>query len=62
MWSLLLLGVAALTVSVAVIPHSAGAIAGLLAVGAALVAVFIVVDRRASAAVLPRKAFLNPVR
>lgn len=56
-WSLLLLGVAALTISVAVIPHGAGAIAGLLAVGAALVVVFIVVDHRASATVLPRMAF-----
>ena len=56
-WSLLLLGVAALTVSAAVIPHSAAVIAGLLAAGAVLVAVFLVVDRRATAAVLPRKAF-----
>ncbi|MCV7179797.1 MFS transporter [Mycolicibacterium sphagni] len=56
-WSLLLLGLAALAVSGAVIPHSAVAIAGLLAVGVILVVVFIVVDRRASAAVLPRKAF-----
>jgi MFS family permease len=55
--SLLLLGLAALAVSVAVLPHSAAAIAGLLAVGAALVLVFILVDRRVSAAVLPRKAF-----
>ena len=47
-WSLLLLGLAALAVSVAVIPHSAAAIAGLLAVGVVLVLVFIVVDRRAS--------------
>lgn len=56
-WSLLLLGVAALAVSVAVIPHDAAAIGGLLAVGAVLVGVFVTVDRRASAAVLPRKAF-----
>ncbi|WP_319436566.1 MFS transporter [Mycobacterium sp. RTGN5] len=55
--SLLLLGMAALAVSVAVLPHSATAIAGLLAVGVALVVVFFVVDRRVSAAVLPRKAF-----
>ncbi|BBY67328.1 MFS transporter [Mycolicibacterium helvum] len=55
--SLLLLGMAALAVSVAVIPHSAAAIGGLLAVGVTLVLVFIVVDRRVSAAVLPRKAF-----
>lgn len=56
-WSLLLLGVAALAVSAAVIPHDAAAIAGLLVVGAVLVGVFVTVDRRASAAVLPRKAF-----
>ncbi len=56
-WSLLLLGVAALTVSAAVIPHSAAAIAGLLAASAVLVAVFLFVDRRVTAAVLPRKAF-----
>jgi MFS family permease len=56
-WSLLLLGVAALMVSSAVIPHGAAAIAGLLAVGAMLVAVFFVVDRRSQATVLPRKAF-----
>ncbi|MBB3754430.1 MFS family permease [Mycolicibacterium sp. BK634] len=55
--SLLLLGMAALAVSVAAIPHSALAIAGLLAVGVVLVVIFVVVDRRASAAVLPRKAF-----
>lgn len=56
-WSLLLLGVAALAVSVAVIPHDAATIAGLLVVGAVLVGVFVTVDHRASAAVLPRKAF-----
>jgi len=55
--SLLLLGMAALAVSVAVIPHSAAAIGGLLAVGVVLVLVFVIVDRRVSAAVLPRKAF-----
>lgn len=56
-WSLLLLGVAALAVSVAVIPRSAAAIVVLLAVGVVLVGVFVAVDRRVSAAVLPRKAF-----
>ncbi|BBY61132.1 MFS transporter [Mycolicibacterium sarraceniae] len=55
--SLFSLGLAALAVSGAVIPHSTAAIAGLLALGVALVLVFIVVDRRASAAVLPRMAF-----
>ena len=55
--SLLLLGVAALAVSGAAIPHSAVTIGALLALGVALVLVFVVVDRRVSAAVLPRKAF-----
>lgn len=56
-WSLLLLGVAALAVSAAAIPRNPGVIAGLLAVGVALIAAFIVVDRRLTAAVLPRMAF-----
>ena len=56
-WSLLLLGAAALAVSVAGIPHDARATAALLALGAALVAVFLFVDRRLSAAVLPPSAF-----
>ncbi|TGD88538.1 MFS transporter [Mycolicibacterium sp. CH28] len=56
-WSLLLLGLAALTVSGAAIPHNPAVIGGLLAVGAALALVFVVVDRQVSAAVLPRKAF-----
>lgn len=56
-WSLLLLGSAALTISVAGVPrHMAWTIA-LVALGAVLVAVFLVVDRRAGAAVLPPKAF-----
>jgi MFS family permease len=56
-WSLLLLGTAALAVSVAAIPHNAAATAALLAVGAALVGVFVIVDRRMSAAVLPPSTF-----
>jgi MFS family permease len=56
-WSLLLLGAAALAVSVAGIPHDGRATAALLVVGAALVALFILVDRRRSAAVLPPSAF-----
>jgi hypothetical protein len=56
-WSLLLLGAAALAVSVAGIPHDARATAGLLALGAALVAVFVYVDRRLPAAVLPPSTF-----
>ena len=56
-WSLLLLGSAALAVSIAGVPRSAVWTAALLAVGAALVAVFLVVDRRTAAAVLPPTAF-----
>lgn len=56
-WSLLLLGGAALAVSVAGVPHDARATAALLALGAALVAVFLYVDRRLPAAVLPPSAF-----
>ncbi len=56
-WSLLLLGTAALAVSVAGIPHDVRATAALLALGAALVAVFIYVDRRLPAAVLPPSTF-----
>jgi MFS family permease len=56
-WSLLLLGAAALAVSVAGIPHDWRATVALLALGAALVAVFIFVDRRLPAAVLPPSTF-----
>lgn len=56
-WSLLLLGAAALLVSVAGIPHDARATVGLVAAGFALVAVFVVVDRRVDASVLPPSAF-----
>ena len=56
-WSLLLLGAAALAVSVAGIPHDWRATVALLALGAALVAVFIYVDRRLPAAVLPPSTF-----
>jgi MFS family permease len=56
-WSLLLLGAAALAVSVAGIPHDVRATAALLALGAALVAVFVYVDRRLKAAVLPPSTF-----
>lgn len=56
-WSLVLLGSAALAVSAAAIPRNPAVIAVLLGVGVLLVAAFIVVDRRLSAAVLPRKAF-----
>ena len=56
-WSLLLLGSAALAVSVAGVPRSAVWTAALLAAGAGLVAVFLVVDRRTAATVLPPTAF-----
>jgi hypothetical protein len=56
-WSLLLLGTAALTISVAQVPHNSVATAGLLAASVLLVAVFVVVDRRMSVAVLPSGAF-----
>ncbi len=55
--SLLLLGGAALTVSVAGIPHDPRATAGLLVLGAAIVAIFLVADRRLGASVLPPSAF-----
>ena len=55
--SLLLLGVAALVVSVAGIPRDARATAGLLVLGAVIIAVFVVVDRRAQVAVLPPSTF-----
>ena len=56
-WSLLLLGTAALAVSVAGVPRSAAWMAILLVVGAGLVALFLFVDRRTAAAVLPPTAF-----
>ncbi|MCI4675539.1 MFS transporter [Candidatus Mycolicibacterium alkanivorans] len=56
-WSLLLLGSAALVVSVAAIPRNTAVTGGLLAFSVALVLAFMVVDRRAGTAVLPRSAF-----
>jgi MFS family permease len=56
-WSLLLLGGAALTVSVAEVPHNSVGTTALLAASAFLVAVFLVVDRRMPVAVLPPSAF-----
>jgi MFS family permease len=56
-WSLLLLGSAALAVSVAGIPRNVVWTVMLLAVGAGLVALFVVVDRRTTAAVLPPTVF-----
>jgi hypothetical protein len=56
-WSLSLLGTAALAISVAGIPRNLALTGGLLALGVALVVVFLVVDRRTSASVLPPLAF-----
>ncbi|TQR88661.1 MFS transporter [Mycobacterium hodleri] len=56
-WSLMLLGAAALAISVAGIPRNLALTGGLLALGVALVLVFLVVDRRTSASVLPPMAF-----
>jgi MFS family permease len=56
-WSLLLLGAAALTVSVAQVPHSSVATSALLVTSVLLVAVFVLVDRRMSVAVLPPSVF-----
>jgi MFS family permease len=56
-WSLLLLGTAALAISVAGVQRTAVATVGLLVLGVALVAFFLVIDRRARATVLPRAAF-----
>jgi MFS family permease len=56
-WSLLLLGTAALAISVAGIPRNTALTAALLAAGVALVGAFLVVDRRTSSSVLPATAF-----
>ncbi len=55
--SVVLLGAAALAVSVASLPHNTVATAGLLIVGAGLVGAFLVVDRRMDTAVLPASVF-----
>ena len=56
-WSLALLGLAALTVSLAALPADPVATIALLALAVALVLVFIMVDRRAAARVLPQAVF-----
>lgn len=55
--SLLLLGLAAMTVSVAGVQHNPVVMAGLVGLGALLVGVFVVVDRRREAKVLPPSVF-----
>jgi MFS family permease len=57
LWSLLLLGTAALTVSVAQVPTNVAVTAALLVVSLVLVACFVLVDRRAAVKVLPPSAF-----
>ena len=56
-WSVLLLGAAALTISVAQLPTNAAETAGLLLVSLALLVVFVLVDRRSSVKVLPPSTF-----
>jgi MFS family permease len=56
-WSLLLLGAAALTVSLAQVPHHGVATAALLGASVLLVAAFVMIDRRLSVAVLPASVF-----
>ena len=56
-WSLLLLGAAALAVSVAQLPRNVTATAGLLVAATVLVGVFLIVDWRKRASVLPPSVF-----
>ena len=56
-WSLVLIGAAALAISVAQIPHNVIATAALLAAGIVLVGMFVLVDWRMHAAVLPPSVF-----
>ncbi|MBW0016572.1 MAG: MFS transporter [Mycobacterium sp.] len=56
-WSLVLMGGAAIAVSVAQLPHNVVATGGLLAAGLLLIGVFVVVDRRSRVAVLPPSVF-----
>ena len=56
-WSLVLIGAAALAISVAQIPHNFLATVGLLAAGVVLVGLFVIVDWRMRAAVLPPSGF-----
>ncbi|MEE6138610.1 MFS transporter [Mycobacterium sp. 050128] len=56
-WSLLLMSSAALTVSIAALPHHLVQNLGLLLAAVLLVVVFVIVDGRTSVAVLPRSVF-----
>ena len=55
--SVVLLGAAALAVSMASVPHNTLATAGLLVFGALLIGAFLVVDRRMATAVLPASVY-----
>ncbi|WP_071286231.1 MFS transporter [Mycolicibacterium llatzerense] len=57
LWSLMILGSAAMAISVAGIQRSVPLMVVLLAGGVALVGVFVVVDRRMSVSVLPQTAY-----
>jgi MFS family permease len=57
LWSLVLIGAAALAISVAQIPHNVIATVGLLTAGIVLVGMFVLVDWRMHAAVLPPSVF-----
>lgn len=56
-WSLVLIGAAALAISVAQIPHNPAATGGLLTAGVVLVGMFVLVDWRMPAKVLPPSVF-----
>ncbi|MFZ0713380.1 MFS transporter [Mycobacterium sp.] len=56
-WSIVLLGTAALTISVAQVPTNVGPTAVLLAISLVLIGAFIVVDRRMAVKVLPPSVF-----
>ncbi len=56
-WSVLLLGAAALTISVAAVPTNAAVTAALLVVSVAFIGVFLLVDRRSAVQVLPASTF-----
>jgi MFS family permease len=58
-WSIVLLGTAALTISVAQVPTNVGLTAALLVISLVLVGAFILVDRRMAVKVLPPSVFGN---
>lgn len=58
-WSLLLLGAAALLVSAGGVVHGMALTVGLVSAGGVFLVAFLVVDRRVSASVLPRSVFVS---